>query len=187
MGARRAGRSGADTRAGTRVRAPATAAYADEVLAWARDRGARTTEAEARFYLAQVVGMRGDIKTARVMIAEAAAVLDETMSSVASGSAESFSCWVELLNGETAEAERLARRSYETLDRERERSNWQMAAAYLARALCNQGRYQEAVELTEATKSLANTNGNVWGLLNWLGAQAKIVAAQGDVEQAERL
>src|SRR3984893_10429661 len=62
-----------------------------------------------------------------------------------------------------------------------------MAAAYLARALCNQGRYQEAVELTEATKSLANTNGNVWGLLNWLGAQAKIVAAQGDVEQAERL
>jgi len=165
----------------------ATAAYADEVLAWARDRGDRTTEAEARFYLAQVVGMRGDIKTARVMIAEAAAVLDETMSSVASGSAESFSCWVELLNGETAEAERLARRSYETLDREGERSNWQMAAAYLARALCNQGRYQEAVELTEATKSLANTNGNVWGLLNWLGAQAKIVAAQGDVEQAERL
>jgi tetratricopeptide (TPR) repeat protein len=109
------------------------------------------------------------------------------MSPVASGAAESFSCWVELVNGETAEAERLARRSYETLDRQGERSNWQMAACYLARALCNQGRYQEAAELTEATKSMANTNGNVWGIMNWLGVQAKIVAAQGDVEQGERL
>jgi tetratricopeptide (TPR) repeat protein len=92
---------------------------------------------------------------------------------------------VELLAGDAVAAERELRRSYDRLAQLGEIAAPTMAAI-LAEALWRQGRHDDALEATEASERLTPPD-DLTTQVQWRGPRAKVLAARGDREEAERL
>jgi DNA-binding SARP family transcriptional activator len=92
---------------------------------------------------------------------------------------------VELLAGDAAAAERELQRSYDGLAELGEIAAPTMAAI-LAEALWRQGRHDEALEATEASERLAPPD-DLTTQVQWRGPRAKVLAARGERDEAERL
>jgi len=96
-----------------------------------------------------------------------------------------YAGWAELIAGDAAAAERQLRRGYEALQRMGEQTYLSTMAAFLARAVLAQGRYDEAERLTQVTDDIASDD-DLFPQALWRGTRARLLARRGDAD-AERL
>jgi tetratricopeptide (TPR) repeat protein len=157
-------------------------ALARELLDQARGRG--RWEAGLLRALARLEARRGRFAEARALLAEGRAIVEElglrfNLALYALTSGE-----VEALAGELVAAERELRRCYELSLRLGDRQ-YVAVAPNLAEVLHLQGRDREALRFTEEVEATAWVD--VPEQFLWRKARARVLAAQGDVQQAERL
>jgi tetratricopeptide (TPR) repeat protein len=93
---------------------------------------------------------------------------------------------VELIAEDAVEAERALRVGREEFLHLGEKGVLSTLSAYLARSLCVQGRFDEAVPFIEESRELASSE-DVASQMGWRLAKAMVLAARGDLEGAERL
>ncbi len=75
---------------------------------------------------------------------------------------------------------------YEALGRLGEKSHFSSVTGLLARALCAQGRYDEAQRLTHESEEAARPN-DIHSHILWRTTRAQVLAHQGELESAEAL
>jgi class 3 adenylate cyclase/tetratricopeptide (TPR) repeat protein len=93
---------------------------------------------------------------------------------------------VELLAGDAVAAERALRAGYERLKAMGEKAYLSTTAAYLAEAVYQQGRLEEADTFTRISEETADPR-DLASQIGWRSARAKILARQGQTEEAEGL
>jgi tetratricopeptide (TPR) repeat protein len=92
----------------------------------------------------------------------------------------------ELIAGDFGAAEQILRQGAETLRALGERGYRSTAVAFLAEALCAQGRLDEAQRLTEDAEALAGV-GDFVSQAQWRATRAKLLARRGKFGAAARL
>jgi len=163
--------------------APEAAAFAEHHLELAYKRGWRLLEAGASLHLGRLEAMLGQFEEAREHVAKAQRVSQELGLAFWAASFRQFSGFVELLAGEPSAAEQHFRSGYEALGRLGEQTYRLTTAAYLAHALYELGRYEEALDLTRSIEEEAATD-DVHTQVLWLGARAKALARLGGSAEA---
>ena len=140
----------------------------------------------ARIEHGALEAMRGDFPLGRKLVAEGRQALSDLGFSllVATSAQEAF--YVEMLAGETAEALRIMRESYEALEPMGERSYLSTAAALLAHALCAQGELDEAEGFSRVSEGAAARD-DAFSQVLWRAARAKIRARRSQPAEAEAL
>ena len=93
---------------------------------------------------------------------------------------------VQLLAGELDAAEGTFRGSYEELGRLGERNTRAITAAYLARVLYEQRRYDEALRFTGESEELAPED-DFTTMIEWASVRAKVLARRGALGEADRM
>jgi len=129
--------------------------------------------------------MRGDLDAARSHIAKAEAVHRE-MGSVLYLVSAHPPLLVEELAGEPVAVEARARSGIEALRDMGESGFMSTTAVFLARALYEQGRDEEALEASLLAES-HTAKGDAASELGWRYVRAEVLARRGDDEEAERL
>jgi tetratricopeptide (TPR) repeat protein len=147
-------------------------------------RGRRRWEAWTLRALARLEAKRGRFSEARALQAEGKAIaeelgLDWSLALLALTSGE-----IETLAGEPAAAEPQLRIAYEVSRRLGDKQ-YIAVAPNLAEVLHLQGRDEEALRFTEEVEALVEPD--VPEQFLWRKARAKVLAVQGEVEEAERL
>jgi class 3 adenylate cyclase/tetratricopeptide (TPR) repeat protein len=148
--------------------------------------GDRSLEAAIGSTLAGLHAMRGNFDEARRLWAEAGKLYEVLGLSFRRAARSYIPAWIETLAGDYDAAERELRWGYETLERMGEKSLRATIAAFLAEVVYEQGRDEEAEQLTEISEQLAAADDLVPQVL-WRSVRAKILARRGDLEPAERL
>ncbi len=92
----------------------------------------------------------------------------------------------ELYAGDPVGAEAEARRAFDVLEEMRERPYMSSAAALLALALHLQGLYHEAGRFARVSEKNAGAD-DVIAQVQWRTARARVLATEGELEQAEIL
>ena len=93
---------------------------------------------------------------------------------------------VELLAGNPAAAEESLRKGYRALEEMGERMFLSTTAAFLARAVLEQGRDEEAEDLAKLSAQLAAKDDLLSQIL-WRGVRARVFARRAQFEEAEAL
>jgi DNA-binding SARP family transcriptional activator/tetratricopeptide (TPR) repeat protein len=93
--------------------------------------------------------------------------------------------WV-MFADDPAAAEQELRPGYEALRRLGEKSHFSSVAGLLARAVCAQGRYDEAERLTGESEEAARPN-DIHSHILWRTTRAQVLAHKADLESAEAL
>jgi class 3 adenylate cyclase/tetratricopeptide (TPR) repeat protein len=132
---------------------PEAIAHCQEILA--QRLGDRRLEGIIMRLLAPLHAMRGEFDEARTLYAQARATFEEMGATILIATVSLDSAVVELLAGEPEAAERELRRDYEVLERLRETYVRPTVAAYLARALSVQGRFDEAESFAAIAEEVA--------------------------------
>jgi tetratricopeptide (TPR) repeat protein len=135
---------------------------------------------------ARFEAMRGDVETARDLIAQAKDLAAELGLEVTLARMAMNAGAIEILAGDPAAAERELRPAYDALKR---MENWGFLASVVPRfvdALLVQGRDDEALNATEVIEGRIAPE-DVDGQVGWRRVRARLLAHRGDVEQAERL
>jgi class 3 adenylate cyclase/tetratricopeptide (TPR) repeat protein len=135
--------------------------------------------------LAVLEAMRGRFASAREHYRRSHLALDELGLTVQLGSLRMYAGWAELLAGDATAAERELRSGYDALERMGEQSYLATTAAFLARALFAQGRYDEAEHVTRISNDAASHDDLITHAI-WRGTRARVLARRGD-PGAERL
>jgi DNA-binding SARP family transcriptional activator/class 3 adenylate cyclase len=151
----------------------------------ARFDGNRLIEASCYRGIALFEAMRGRFGEARDLLARAAAILDDLGATLIAATSL-VPGMVELLAGDAQSAERYFRASYEALQRAGEKNARVTAAAYVARALYEGGRFAEAERVTRIGEELTPED-DLAARLEWETTRAKLLARQGDGDGAEKL
>jgi predicted negative regulator of RcsB-dependent stress response len=129
--------------------------------------------------------MRGDFDKARATYAHAEALLRELGGFVAaSGSLESAQ--IEILAGDLGAAEAALRHDYEALESMGERYLLSSVAGLLGRVLYEQGRFDEAYELSRTVENLSSAE-DIDAQALWRGVRGKVLAQRGESGQATQL
>jgi class 3 adenylate cyclase/tetratricopeptide (TPR) repeat protein len=137
--------------------------------------------------LGAFAGMQGRFDDARGLIATAQAIFSELGLTFRLAQSAFVSGRVELLADEPAAAERELRRGYEILESMGEKSYYfPILTALLADAVCAQGRWQEALFLTEVSERSA-TPGDLAASVLWRAVRGKALCGLGNTEQGEGL
>jgi class 3 adenylate cyclase/tetratricopeptide (TPR) repeat protein len=137
--------------------------------------------------LGAFAGMQGRFDDARGLIATAQAIFTELGLTFRLAQSAFVSGRVELIADEPAAAERELRRGYEILESMGEKSYYfPILASLLAAAVCEQGRWQEALALTEVSERAA-TPGDLAANVLWQAVRGKALCGLADTEQGERL
>ncbi|MFN2489643.1 MAG: BTAD domain-containing putative transcriptional regulator [Actinomycetota bacterium] len=150
-----------------------------------RFRGNRKVEADCFRGMAMLEAMRGQFARARGLLTRARDVLSDLGLSLSAATSLAPGI-VEMLAGDAVAAERAFRSSYEGLERAGERNIRANAAAYLARALYELGRHDEAYELTRISEELSPED-DFATMIEWASTRAKLLARRGLPEDADRL
>jgi tetratricopeptide (TPR) repeat protein len=134
--------------------------------------------------MARLEARRGRFAEARALLAKGMAIVEElglrfslSLFLLTGGEIEAFA-------GEPAAAERQLRDSYELCKRLGDKRYIEVATN-LAEVLHLQGRDEEALWFTEEVEALAEPD--IPEQFLWRKARAKVLAARGEVEEAERL
>jgi class 3 adenylate cyclase/tetratricopeptide (TPR) repeat protein len=135
--------------------------------------------------LASLHAMRGEFEIARDYLDRHERRLREVgmTLSLAAGHLYAF---VEDLAGNPQGVEQRMRQSIEELRAAGETGYLSTSAATLAKALYNQGRYDEALEATRLSKETSAPD-DVGSQAQWRGVRARVHAARGQIEEAEAL
>jgi class 3 adenylate cyclase/tetratricopeptide (TPR) repeat protein len=130
----------------------------------------------------------GRFDEARVLLARARALAQEVALTVWEAGPLAQVCgWVETFAGDPAAAEHALRSGYETLTEIGEIAWLSTTAALLAEAVYEQGRLDEAAELTRASEEWAGAE-DTYSQAGWRSVRAKILAHDEDhADEAERL
>jgi class 3 adenylate cyclase/tetratricopeptide (TPR) repeat protein len=148
-------------------------------------RGEPTLQPVVDSMLAVLEAMRGRFARARHHYQRSHMTFDELGLSVQLASFRMYAGWAELLAGHTTVAERQLRMGYEALERMGGQSYLSTTAAFLARAVLAQERYDEAQRLTQVCEDVTPDDDRVTQAM-WRGTRARLLATRGD-EGAEPL
>jgi class 3 adenylate cyclase len=148
--------------------------------------GDRYAEGVTANALAYLEGMRGSFDEARELAARSRTILEDLGLVLVASVLDVWAGHVELLAGEPAEAERIWRASYETLEQLGERGNLSTIAAFLAEALYEQEADDEARRLTEVSEEAASDD-DATSQIAWRVTRAKLLARSGELDRAEEL
>ena len=130
--------------------------------------------------------MRGDFEEARVIAADAKAILEELGQAFKLAELGQVFGWIELLAGDPAAAEVELRRSHELLEEIGEKGYLSTTAAFLAESVYLQGRFDEAEQLTQVAERWAVPDDVVTQVL-WRGTRGKILVQHESVVAGEAL
>jgi tetratricopeptide (TPR) repeat protein len=156
-----------------------------EQLAWAEERMDLATEAEVTVALAVLHANQGDFPTARD-VAQRGEILLVELGAHIHHAAFTGSAQIEFAAGDYAEAERLSRDAYDTLEKAGEKGYLSTLAVSLARMLLEQGRLDEAWQFAERSRELGGSD-DVVTQSGWRLVEARILAERGQPKDAERL
>ena len=143
--------------------------------------GSPAVEATSVRCQAVLEALRGRFDTARSMLADARATVEELGLRNALGETDLYAGIVELLADDPVAAEGPLRAAYQRLGRLGIGADAGQAAAYLARALLLQGRLDEADDLAADSHSLAGQNPQT--VIAARATQAEILAARGNARR----
>ncbi|MGH3023979.1 MAG: ATP-binding protein [Gaiellaceae bacterium] len=147
-------------------------------------RGNLRAQSEILPALGGLHAMTGRFESARELLAESDAILEELGFTI--HSAPEWAAFVALLEGDPATAEERLQAGYERLAAMGETQLLSTTAALLARAIYEQGRYDEAHAFTEASAEAAAVE-DVVTQIAWRAARARILVGQGHLDEGERL
>jgi len=136
--------------------------------------------------LAQLRAMNGEFESARTMYRQARSLLDDLGKSMRAAQSSFDLATIELLAGDPAAAERELRVDYETIVQMGGTYFLSSMAGILARAVRDQGRYQEALELTRTAEAAA-ADDDVEAQVLWRCVRAPILAHTGKTAEAQSL
>ncbi|MGI8685476.1 MAG: adenylate/guanylate cyclase domain-containing protein [Acidimicrobiales bacterium] len=156
----------------------------EDVLARAGDR--RSLEARALRALGCLRAMEGDVAGGRAVLARSIAIFEDLGWALWLAGALQVAGTVERMAGDPEASARHLRRSYELLALQGDKSYLAVSAGLLAHALHDLGRDDEAEQLAEVCRDAAAPD-DVDSQMIWRTARAKILAARGDTDEAERL
>jgi class 3 adenylate cyclase/tetratricopeptide (TPR) repeat protein len=148
--------------------------------------GDRQAEGLVLCALAHLEAMRTEYARARELYGRARLLLEDLGVAVAAASTSLDSAAVEMLAGDPAAAEAELRRDYETLERIGERYIIPTVVALLAEAVCAQGRWDEADELSRTAEELA-ADDDVDAQALWRLVRVKTLTHQHRLDEAESL
>ena len=134
---------------------------------------------ECDYLLGALLAMEGRFEEARTLISRGKVMLAEFGLNMRLASVQMYSCLVELYAGDAVAAERELRPGYEALASMGERSYLSTVAGYLARAVYEQGRHDDADELSRVGEEAASRDDVVSQIL-WRQTRAKVAAARGE-------
>jgi tetratricopeptide (TPR) repeat protein len=146
----------------------------------------RQADALVLAVLAHLRAMQGDFAEARDLYTRARAIFDELGLAVLAAWTSFRSSAVEMLAGDPARAEEELRKDVETLTEMGEKYTLPPLTAHLAQSVFAQGRSQEAAQIAELAKELAAED-DLEAQVLWRGVRARILAGEGNFEEAERL
>jgi tetratricopeptide (TPR) repeat protein len=147
----------------------------------------RVGQAEVSTYLAGLEAMRGEFSRGRDLLAEAKKTFDEYRLSWALATLWApIATYVELLAGDTERAVSILLGPCEALETLGRTADLSSHAGLLADVLFAQGRLAEADSWTERAAACA-AESDVHAQISWRPVRAKLLAADGAIEQAERL
>jgi class 3 adenylate cyclase/tetratricopeptide (TPR) repeat protein len=146
----------------------------------------RQVEAMALLEQGPLLAMCGRFSEARELFQRGKEIIEDLgLAILAAGlSQERFD--IEMLAGDVEAAEVELRRACETLEQLGEKGFLSTRAALLAHALCAQGRYEAAGPFIEIAVEAGSEDDRATQAL-WRAARAKVLARQGDVDEALRL
>jgi DNA-binding SARP family transcriptional activator len=152
----------------------------------ARGIGGRAPATSLRACLGALKAMSAEAVAARDEIAAARAVLGDLGFLTDLAIVPFYAGISELLMGDPAAAERVLRPSLAALEEVGETSTYCSIVAVLAQAVYEQGRHEEAEELTRVSERHADLN-DVHAHLAWRSVRGRTLAQRGELEEAERL
>jgi tetratricopeptide (TPR) repeat protein len=144
------------------------------------------TDAVAANALSLLNAMGGRFSEARELSARSREILEDLGLTLMLPTLDGWTGQAELLAGDPGAAERLWRRAYQALEGLGEKGNLSTIAAYLAEAVFQQGRFDEAEELTAASESMTFPD-DVTSQISWRTVRAKVAARKGSLDVAETL
>ena len=163
---------------------PEAIARCRELLEEVRDE--RKPEALLLAALSHLEAMRGDVEEARSLYGRSRAMLEELGWTFLAAQTSFDSGPVEMLAGDLDAAEAELRRDYDTLRSMGETNYISTTAALLSEVLYRQGDLEAAEEYTVVSEELAASD-DITSQFRWRSVRAKILAARGAFDEAERL
>jgi predicted ATPase/class 3 adenylate cyclase len=151
-----------------------------------RTRGDRKSEAVMLCVLARLEAMQGRFDRARELYRKSRATLEELGWKLYSALTSLDSGPIEMLAGDPAAAERELRADFDALDRMGERNYISTTAGFLAEALYEQERYDEAEALSGFSQGTAAPD-DLASQLHWRCVLGKVLARRGRFDEAEAL
>jgi tetratricopeptide (TPR) repeat protein len=130
--------------------------------------------------------MKGHASAGRLDAERAKETIRDLDLPLALGEVTQLTGYVEMIGGDFARAENELRLSCELLQGVGEQSLLSTSAGLLAATLCDQGRYEEALEQTVLAERVGD-QGDVATQELWRTARARCLAHAGDLADAERL
>jgi DNA-binding SARP family transcriptional activator len=147
---------------------------------------ARRPNPEALAGLGFLLSMAGRFDEARKPLGDAVARAEELGIEFRLASIHMHDGAALLLAGDAARAEAALRPAVEALHRMGEQSMYSTAIALLAEAQYRQGRLDDALRSTMASEEMT-ADDDVASQMAWRGVRAKVLAARGELAEAERL
>ena len=145
-----------------------------------------TIRATCSVELAVLEAMRGDVETARELLAEGKSTIEEAGLTLWAALNAQESYLVEQLAGTPGAAVATLRASYSTLDEGGERAYLSTIAGFLAHALHAKSEDDEAERFARESEQAASPDDRISQIL-WRTARAKILARRGELDAAEAL
>lgn len=140
---------------------------------------------KAKFRLGGLLGMQGHFDEARSLMSEAVETFKQLGMHLSAASSTQEIGITEMLANEPVRAEVILRSGYDTLLEMGGSRFLATIEAFLARALFEQGRIDEAYEFTVAAEKEGNEDPLL--LLEWGPCRAKVLAEWGRLDEAEAL
>ncbi len=152
----------------------------------AESAGDRAVEAGILRTLGAAQAMQGRIDEGRELVRRARQILEDLGLPLRAAFVSEAAGLVETLAGDDAAAERELRAGYEKIGQLGERGFLSTVAALLAHAIVAQGRLDEAATFCELAAE-TGAEDDITTQVLWRSARAKVLAARGELEPAEKL
>ena len=143
------------------------------------------SEAAILRHLGSLQAMMGKFDLARQLLAMSNAAYADLGLTLNAATSQSEAI-VELLAGNPAAAEESLRKGYRALEEMGERTFLPTTTAFLARSILEQGRDEEAEELTNVSARLAS-RGDLLSQILWRSIRARVLSKRAQMHQAEAL
>jgi predicted ATPase len=143
------------------------------------------SEAAILRHLGSLQAMMGKFDLARRLLAMSNAAYADLGLTLNAATSQSEAI-VELLAGNPAAAEESLRKGYRALEEMGERTFLPTTTAFLARSILEQGRDEEAEELTNVSARLAS-RGDLLSQILWRSIRARVLSKRAQMQQAEAL